>query len=440
MAGGSSSSSSSSSAKESIKRVDTKAKLDGGAKVHYEFGGPVGAMGIMIFLPLVALLLNEVCEAPAADGGPPRCAITDFPARLATRLASGAAAAQFGWDRLGTASVVMVAYFVTVLALHVVLPGAIETGAQLKDGSKLKYKLNALLVLLVSVPGFLALCMLGVVDPIYVYDNVAPLMVSGIALSYAGSAWLYIGARRRGESVMLAEGGKTGNLLYDFFIGHELNPRISVGIPGFQSEIDLKEWCELTPGLLAWLLLDICCAFKQFAVHGYVSNAMALVIAFHGLYVLDALYLEKAILTTMDITTDGFGFMLVFGDLIWVPFTYSLQARYLAMFPSDLSLPALAAILALKSIGYLTFRGSNNQKNAFRSLGHDHPANKHIEYINTDRGTRLMVSGWWGIARHINYTGDWIMGYDGSSHMNLHHPRSRLRAVCLELGPRARWH
>ena len=34
----------------------------------------------------------------------------------------------------------------------------------------------------------------------------------------------------------------------------------------------------------------------------------------------------------MDITTDGFGYMLAFGDLAWVPFTYSLQARpeYLA--------------------------------------------------------------------------------------------------------------
>jgi hypothetical protein len=27
----------------------------------------------------------------------------------------------------------------------------------------------------------------------------------------------------------------------------------------------------------------------------------------------------------MDITTDGFGFMLAFGDLAWVPFTYTLQ-------------------------------------------------------------------------------------------------------------------
>ena len=66
---------------------------------------------------------------------------------------------------------------------------------------------------------------------------------------------------------------------------------------------------------------------------GYVTTAMLLVCAFHALYVWDALWSEKAILTTMDITTDGFGFMLVFGDLTWVPFTYSLQARYLVDHP-----------------------------------------------------------------------------------------------------------
>ena len=28
----------------------------------------------------------------------------------------------------------------------------------------------------------------------------------------------------------------------------------------------------------------------------------------------------------------------------------------------------------------------------------------------TARGTKLLVSGWWGMARKINYTGDWCMG------------------------------
>lgn len=50
----------------------------------------------------------------------------------------------------------------------------------------------------------------------------------------------------------------------------------------------------------------------------------------------------------MDLMHDGFGFMLAFGDLVWVPFTYSLQAFYLVDHPSPLSPAAISAIVALK--------------------------------------------------------------------------------------------
>lgn len=60
-----------------------------------------------------------------------------------------------------------------------------------------------------------------------------------------------------------------------------------------------------------------------------ISNSMLLVNAFQLYYVADALWNEAAILTTMDITTDGFGFMLAFGDLAWVPLTFTSCARYL---------------------------------------------------------------------------------------------------------------
>ena len=70
-------------------------------------------------------------------------------------------------------------------------------------------------------------------------------------------------------------------------------------------------------------------AVKQAQQHGAASLPMLLVCCFQTLYVVDSVWFERAILTTMDITSDGFGFMLVFGDLVWVPFTYCLQARYL---------------------------------------------------------------------------------------------------------------
>lgn len=52
---------------------------------------------------------------------------------------------------------------------------------------------------------------------------------------------------------------------------------------------------------------------------------------------LDALWFEPAILTTMDITTDGFGFMLAFGDLAWCGPLLRLLCRVL---PCCTSAPA----------------------------------------------------------------------------------------------------
>lgn len=75
---------------------------------------------------------------------------------------------------------------------------------------------------------------------------------------------------------------------------------------------------------------------------------------------------EKAILTTMDITTDGFGFMLAFGDLAWVPFTYTLQTRYLVDRDPHLPLARCLMCLAVQLLGYFIFRSANSQKDAFR--------------------------------------------------------------------------
>ena len=57
---------------------------------------------------------------------------------------------------------------------------------------------------------------------------------------------------------------------------------------------------------------------------------------------------QEAVLTTMDITHDGFGFMLAFGDLVWVPFIYSFQAFYLVRHPHEVSWPVASLIIALK--------------------------------------------------------------------------------------------
>ena len=86
-----------------------------------------------------------------------------------------------------------------------------------------------------------------------------------------------------------------------------------------------------------------------------------------------------------------------------------LQARYLAFHPVDLPTWGVLAIIGVQLLGYTIFRGANGQKDAFRKNPR-HPAVAHLKSMPTKRGTKLLISGWWGTARHINYFGDWLMG------------------------------
>ena len=244
----------------------------------------------------------------------------------------------------------------------------------------------------------------------FIWDNFIPLLTSNIIIAAGLATFVYVKSFRVKQSNKemreLALGGASGNLLYDWFIGRELNPRVALP---FFGEVDIKIWMELRPGMLGWLLFDFAFAARQYRNYGFVSDAMILSTASQVLYVFDALYMEPAILTTIDIISDGFGFMLAFGDLVWVPFTYSLQTHYLAVHPVQLG-PYMAVVFAVFGVGYYIFRSSNNEKNRFRTDPND-PKIKHLEYIETKAGSRLLTSGWWGRARHINYFGDWIMSW-----------------------------
>ena len=60
--------------------------------------------------------------------------------------------------------------------------------------------------------------------------------------------------------------------------------------------------------------------------------------------------------------------------------------------------------------GYAIFRGTNIQKHHF-SRNPERPIwGKPATCIKTARGTKLLTAGFWGMARHLNYLGDLMMG------------------------------
>mmetsp|Transcript_24640 Transcript_24640/g.24872 ORF Transcript_24640/g.24872 Transcript_24640/m.24872 type:complete len:481 (-) Transcript_24640:46-1488(-) len=372
--------------------------------IHFEFGGPIGVFFVIFGLPLVIYMLYFGCNSEYCITNP-----LDLKLSKITHIIQTTPLLTYD------AFMPYVSWMGFHILLERILPCEVVEGVELPDNSKtrLKYNISGHLQFWItmiamfhcvpvfkesplvswSISRFVPLLPLNII-----YDNYVSLISISIIGSYLLSIYLYITSFLPGK--LLAKGGNTGYHLYDFFIGRELNPRIY----GF----DLKEFCELRPGLIGWLALNIGMALKQYERNGHLSGSMFLIVLFQGIYVWDALYQEKAILTTMDITTDGFGYMLAFGDLSWVPFIYSFQARYLVDYDPSLSPLSLSLIIALHSIGFYIFRAANSQKDLFRR-DPNHPQVAHLQYMRTKRGTKLLISGWWGAARKINYTGDFLV-------------------------------
>ncbi|KAM0547484.1 hypothetical protein ACHAPJ_010357 [Fusarium lateritium] len=380
-------------------------------KISYEFGGPLGATGIVFGLPILMQVLYFGCNDVS---GCPAPALLEPSTLTWPKLKS-----QIPWPETGLSGFVswevtgwLFAYYFLSLVLYRVLPAQHVYGTKLRESDKpLLYRFNAFNATVVQ----LAACAIGTFVygaefPVWTFitDNYLQLLTTSTILAYAISLYVYIGSfsvkKGNPELRELARGGHTGRVIYDFFIGRELNPRITLP---FFGEIDIKAWLEMRVGLTGWVLLNCSFIAKQYRTYGYVSDSILIIALVQAYYVNEGQYAEEGLLTMMDITTDGLGFMLTFGDIVWVPFLYSTQCRYLSVHPVHLGGLGVAVIGAVFATGLYIFRSSNNQKALFRRNPND-PAFANMTFIQTKRGTKLLTGGWWGKARHINYFGDWL--------------------------------
>jgi hypothetical protein len=363
----------------------TAGALGGSSRLRRaESAGPLlvaGAVAVFTILPpLVAYMWTSVTRFDGALVWPLSPEV--IAALRACVPTPGALAAVAGW-------------IVFQAALAQLLPGRVVQGQPLADGRRLPYRMNGWLAFWITWACLALLVALGRVPPGIVYDELGPLFASANLLALGVAVFLYFFGRRG------PEGETTGSVIYDFFIGTSLNPRLR--------SLDLKFFFESRPGLIGWTVVDLSFAAKQLEIHGSVSVPMAMVCAFQLLYVADYFFHEEAILTTWDIRHENFGWMLCWGDLAWVPFTYSLQAAFLVRRPEPLGPVATVAIVLLNVAGYLVFRGVNIQKHRFR-VDPERPIwGKKPEFIRTQHGSLLLTSGWWGLARHLNYLGDLMM-------------------------------
>lgn len=274
-----------------------------------------------------------------------------------------------------------------------------------RAGERLAYRCNGWVSLAVTIAAAVVLAATGQLDPSWLVASMERLM--GAALVVAIAISLMLTARYRHPDRKGFEA---------FFLGVARNPR---GPTGF----DLKFFCEARPSLFAWVLLDVMLAWEQLRRTGEVSPAMAIVVSSQLVYLLDYLAHERAILSIHDIQTERFGFMMCFGDLVWVPFGFTIQAVYLLESGARPETASLVAAVALQLIGYTTFRLANLQKHRFlEDPGRPLPslwrmrdaaeaeAPRSIAAVSASGDDRLLVDGLWRRVRHPNYLGDFLLG------------------------------
>ncbi|KAI8846904.1 ergosterol biosynthesis ERG4/ERG24 family-domain-containing protein [Chytridium lagenaria] len=318
---------------------------------------------------------------------------------------------------------------------HKVIPAVVREGYCCDfKGNKLSYRLNGLAVLLAVDGTYGLLCWLGLKDASFLADNFLSCSISGVIIGILASIAFFIRGytqppidvlySRCVTADMVASGPSTGSsktppaptllrhpalvgkrtMALDFWNGFEFNPRV------FGVDIKMMLYCWGAT-LLHLNLLSI--AARHVELNGGMSFAMGSYVAMLTVFLVEYNYFEHVHLYTYDLFAEKIGFKLLFGCLGFYPFVYCIGGTVLYDYaPSkfadqtDIS-PAMAVLtVMLYCTGWLLTRGPNMQKYYFK-LDPQYPT--FLYGLIPQRalpGTRIVVSGFWGMSRHINYLGE----------------------------------
>jgi protein-S-isoprenylcysteine O-methyltransferase Ste14 len=126
-------------------------------------------------------------------------------------------------------------------------------------------------------------------------------------------------------------------------------------------------------------------------------------------FILDYLIFEEVHLFTYDLFAERIGFKLCWGCMVFYPYFYSIFLWATVDLPDPQTPVWLLAIYVLIFIsGWILARGANMQKYFFKR----NPGRAFLGIVPetiTDGNKTLLVNGFWGMSRHINYLGEILM-------------------------------
>ncbi len=284
--------------------------------------------------------------------------------------------------------------YIVITLLHLVLPGKWVNG-YVKDentGEVLNYRLNGLLVLITSILIWFVLGYLGWVPYDWLYTVRWASLTGAISIGVIFSLIIVLTQPSTGKS-----------LLADLFLGRLKNPQTPKG------RIDAKMWLYLIGAVM--LQLNV----LSFTAHHYLSAeslnpGVFLCAGLLTYFIWDYLTFERVHLYTYDFIAERVGLKLGFGCLTFYPYFYSVALWTTVDLPdSGLSTWVYVIFGFIFLCGWMLARGVNMQKYVFKTQ----PDSKFLWIepgIMTDGEKTILVNGWWGLSRHVNYLGEVLMG------------------------------
>lgn len=285
--------------------------------------------------------------------------------------------------------------YALITLLHYLLPGKWVTGyvRGKETGELLRYRLNGRLVLFVSLALWYLLGYFEILPFDWLYQ-VRWFSLAG-AFTFGILYTLY---------VVLPHSSTGKSLFADIYLGRLDNPQYLKG------RIDAKMWLYLVGAVMLELHV-VSFSAHHYMTFGLESSQGFLLCAFMlTFFVFDYLSFEEVHLYTYDFFAENVGFKLGWGCLVFYPYFYSIPLWATANLSGE-DTPAWVLLLSVVVffMGWAVARGANLQKFYFKT----DPARSFlgIQAETLSHGDRsLLVNGFWGISRHVNYLGEILMG------------------------------
>lgn len=296
---------------------------------------------------------------------------------------------------------ILSAFSLFQLLLMKFLPGKLFSGPPTPAGHVPVYKANGPLAFGITLATFYLLAFQwNFFSPTIIYDHFPELLGALNLFSFCFCILLVIKGYFAPPS---KDAGGSGNLIFDFYWGTELYPRIF----GW----DVKQFTNCRFGMMSWSLIILSFAAKQQQLYG-LSDSMVVSVVLQLVYITKFFFWETGYFRSLDIMHDRAGYYICWGCLVWVPAIYTSPSLYLVNHPHHLGLFLSFLITLVGCTAILINFGADKQRQKIREtkgncLIWGKPPRYTVAYYTTSAGevqsSLLLSSGWWGIARHFHY-------------------------------------